>query len=388
GATLFTSGFAETGTEEGIALQAQIAEMAKRANFNLIGPNCMGIFNPRVGLRHALDQYAGEGGPVGFISQSGTQNAFFSLLGMVNGVKVSKSVSYGNAIVLDSPDYLEYLAQDEDTRVIGMYIEGARDGRRLLRTLRDVTQKKPVLIWKGGQTEEGARATSSHTGSLMESMTVWDAIMKQCGIIGVDTMEEMVDSIKALLYMKPGQGDRVGLVAMTGGQSVAITDAFARNGLRVPLLTQASYDKLGAFFATVGASYRNPLDAGSTFSASFDNLVKMLDIMKDDENVDVVVLEISVALFYRRWRRHDDFYSRLVQALVAFKARCDKPFLTTLSPIHMEAKTLELKQALTDRGILSFTTFDSAARALRKVIDYYRFHGLGVGHDAGFGVLF
>ena len=151
GATFFTSGFAETAEEEGIALQNQLQQMARDANFMLVGPNCMGLFIPGCGVRFTTQQYAGEAGPVGFIGQSGTQSMYFSLLGGAHGVKVSKLVSLGNAIVLDVPDYLEYLGQDPETKMVGMYVEGVKDGRRFFEVLKDVCKRKPVVIWKGGQ---------------------------------------------------------------------------------------------------------------------------------------------------------------------------------------------------------------------------------------------
>ncbi len=373
GVTLFTAGFAETGTEDGIRLQKRITDMAKEAGLSLIGPNCMGIFNPKIGLRNGFNQYYGEGGPVGFVSQSGTHSIWFSLVGALHGIKISKSVSYGNAVVLDSTDYLEYLAQDEETKVIGMYIEGVKDGRRFFKLLREVTPKKPVLIWKGGQTEEGQRATASHTASLAESPVIWEALIKQCGAIKVDSLDEMVDVTKALLYLKPTTGNRVGLIAMTGGQSVVITDTFAKAGLRVPLLTEASYREFASFFNIIGSSYRNPLDISSNFG-SVELLMRMVDILGRDENIDSVVLELSMAFLAIIRQRAEKFLDDLLDALTNFKDRSEKPFLTILIPGPEETAALETRARLVERGIACFPDFARGANALRKVIDYYCFH--------------
>lgn len=376
GVTLFTSGFAETGTEEGIRLQKAITEMARGSGLVLIGPNCMGIFNPSLGVRHSVDQYAGDGGPVGFISQSGTHATYFSLVGAVNGVRVSKSVSYGNAVVLDSPDYLEYLARDEATRVIGMYIEGVKDGQRFFRTLKEVAYTKPVLIWKGGMTQAGTRATASHTGQLAESATVWEVVMRQCGAIKVDSLEEMVDAIKALLYIKPTIGSRVGLIAMTGGQSVVITDTFARAGLEVPLLTEKSYQQFATWFTVVGGSYKNPLDVSSNFFRVPDplgNLLKMLNTLDADENVDIVALELSVAFMAGIQQKDPGFLSKMSQVLADFKQRSAKAFLVILIAGHREAWAIDIREHLMKAGIPGYPSFDRGARALRKAVDYYRF---------------
>src|SRR5512137_191819 len=125
GVSLFTSGFAETHSDEGASLQETLIQMARDANLNLIGPNCMGV-------RQDINQYHGQSGPVGFISQSGTHAIFFSQVGARHGLLISKSVSYGNGAVLDSPDYLDYFADDAETKVIGLYVEGVKDGRMFL----------------------------------------------------------------------------------------------------------------------------------------------------------------------------------------------------------------------------------------------------------------
>lgn len=372
GVMLFTSGFAETNTEEGIRLQRVITEMAREAHLNLIGPNCVGIFNPKIGLRHAVDQYFGDSGNVGFISQSGTHATFFSLVGEVNGVRVSKSVSYGNAVVLDSTDYLEYLGEDEDTKIIGLYIEGVKNGREFFSALREVAKRKPVLIWKGGETEAGTRATASHTASLAESPLIWEALIKQCGAIKVNNLDEMVDTIKALLYAKPTTGNRVGLVAMTGGQSVVITDAFAKAGLEVPLLTESSYREFASFFDIIGSSYRNPLDISSNLW-SMDNIIRCIDILNDDKMIDAVVLELSVVFLTRLSWVMPNFFDNLIDALSIYKARSNKPFLTILISAHAESEATEAKKKLVERGIPSFPSFERGAKALKKVVEYYRF---------------
>lgn len=375
GVMLFTSGFAETNTEEGIRLQRVITEMAQEADLNLIGPNCVGIFNPKIGLRHTMDQYCGDGGNVGFISQSGTHATFFSLVGAVNGIRVSKSVSYGNAVVLDATDYLEYLGEDEDTRIIGMYIEGVKKGKQFFSSLREIAKRKPVLIWKGGVTEEGTRATASHTASLAESPIIWDALIRQCGAIKVNSLDEMVDTISTLLYAKPTTGSRVGLVAMTGGQSVVITDAFAKAGLEIPLLTERSYREFASFFDIIGSSYRNPIDASSNLR-SMDNIIRCIDILNEDERVDAVVLELSVVFLTRLTWTTPMYFDNLIDALALYKARSNKPFLTILICAHAESEAIEAKKKLVERGIPSFPSFERGAKALKKLVEYYRFRNL------------
>lgn len=373
GVCFFTSGFAETGTEEGIRLQQELTILASRSNLNVIGPNCVGIYNPRIGLRHIVAQDHGQPGTVGFISQSGTHAILFSTVGSPEGIKISKSVSYGNAIVLDSTDYMEYLGSDGETDIIGMYIEGVKDGKRFFRCLRDVACRKPVLIWKGGETEQGARATASHTGSLAESGLIWNTLIKQCGAIRVSNLDEMIDTVKALIYIKRTAGSKVGLIAMSGGQSVVIADTFAKAGLDIPLLTDDSYRKLASFFNIIGGSYRNPFDISSTFLASnvgVDNLSRMLDVMDGDPNIDTVVLELFPA--FRPFSKDPEASDPLLDAISDFKKRAVKPFIVIVTPANSGSLAFIARDRLMQRGIPSFSSFDRAAQTLKRLVEYYK----------------
>jgi len=373
--SLFTSGFAETEEEEGVRLQQELGDMARKAGLLLIGPNCMGVYNPRLGLRQSEEQHWGEVGNVGFISQSGTHCINFSDLAYVHGIKCSKAVSYGNAEVLDADDYLDYLTHDPETEIIGMYVEGPRDGRRFFEVLRRAARLKPVVVWKGGQTEAGARAIYSHTAALATEEALWNAAMRQAGAITADSLEQTVDVVKGLLYIKPGTGRRVGLVAMTGGQSVVIADAFGRANLEVPLLTPASYEKLASFFNIIGGSYRNPLDAGGTLSMGFrlDHLERMLDILEEDANIDAVVLESAAAFLRGRRLMSATLLNSVLNLLSGYKERCQKPFLMILQPGHLEGEMVKIRSKFLERGIATFGGFQQGANALSKVIGYHRF---------------
>ncbi|MDM8000286.1 MAG: CoA-binding protein [Dehalococcoidia bacterium] len=373
GVSLFTSGFAETHSEEGSALQETLVQMALAAKLNLIGPNCMGVFNPKLGVRQDVNQYHGRSGPVGFISQSGTHAIFFSQVGARHGLLISKSVSYGNGAVLDSADYLDYLSEDDDTKVIGLYVEGVKDGRRFLNSLRQATRRKPVLVWKGGRGEEGNRAISSHTASLASNPLLWDSLIKQCGAMNIDNLDEMIDCMKVILYVNPPQGKRVALVAQSGGQSVVIADAFTRVGLTAPLLSPSSYQQFAGFFNIIGGTYLNPLDT-SWHAPSIKDSVRILDIVSTDANIDSVVAELSLPFLSQIWDFYPPYLDDLVAALADFKARCSKAFVVVISAGQLEEEGLSLRGKLAERGIASFPSFDRAARALAKVAHYRQSH--------------
>jgi len=371
---LFTSGFAETETDDGIAAQEQITQMAREAGLLLVGPNCMGIYNRRLGVRHSTDQVAGDAGNVGFISQSGTHCINFSLVGAVRGVRCSKSVSFGNAVIFDASDYIEYLANDPETEVIAMYIEGMKDGRRFFRVLRETARHKPVVVWKGGVTTAGARAVYSHTASLATAPAIWDAAMRQAGVVQTENLDETIDAVNALVYAKPTTGRRMGLIAMTGGQSVVITDAFEREGLEVPLLTSGSYEKLASFFNIIGGSYRNPLDAGGTIGMGFvpGNLQKLFDILEEDDNVDAIAMEVGASFIARRLRENPAMLDQMVATLATHKERSAKPFVAIAHPGHVEDVMADIRSRLVERRIAVFGSFQAAAKALRRAIGYWR----------------
>ena len=372
GATFFTSGFAETAEEEGIALQNQMQQMARDANFMLVGPNCMGLFIPGRGVRFTTQQYAGEAGPVGFIGQSGTQSMYFSLLGGAHGVKVSKAVSLGNAIVLDVPDYLEYFGQDPDTKMIGMYVEGVKNGRRFFDVLKDVCKRKPVVIWKGGQTSDGARAVSSHTASLATEYTVWESLVRQCGALSVHSLEELVDVLKGLLYIAPSTGKRMGIMALTGGQAVAAVDAFAKQGFTIGPLSDSSYEELSSFFTIIGASYRNPLDISSNLPDQ-TVLVRILDILERDPTIDAITTELTTSLLDRREAMGEGYVDNLINILANHRERTKKPYFCTVCPVDQEIAAIDMRDKLLARGIPSFPTFHRSANAYRKLVDYNEF---------------
>jgi acyl-CoA synthetase (NDP forming) len=371
GVAMFTAGFAETGEAEGLQLQQTIVELARAADIALIGPNCMGLYHPKMGLRNHIEQPAGEAGNVGFISQSGTHAINFSLYGASQGLKLSKVMSYGNGVVLDSPDLLEYLLHDPETTIIGMYIEGVRDGRRLFEVLKRLPPQKPLLIWRGGQTAAGSRATASHTASLAQSGEIWDALFRQTGARRVDSLEEMVDTIKALQFLPPSTGQRLGLVTMTGGPSVVITDTFARVGLDIPPLTAASYERFQGFFNTIGGSCKNPIDMGMNWAG--ESFRDIMQVLLEDPNIDAVVNDLPLTFLYRRMARQPDFKTRLFATFDEMRQRYAKPLLAVVGFSPFEKEEVDLRRELLQAGIPAFHNFERAARAFKHASEYHRF---------------
>ncbi len=333
----------------------------------------MGLYSPAAGLCNFPEEKAGAAGDVCFISQSGTHTINFCLQAPTRGIKVNKAASIGNVLVLEAADYIDLMAADPATRAIGMYIEGVRDGRRFFDSVRHAAERHPVVIWKGGVTEAGARATLSHTGSLATAEATWRSVVRQSGAVEVASLDAMLDAVELFARAKRIGGRRMGLVAMTGGQSVVITDTFATAGLEIPALSESSYDELKTFFNIIGGSYRNPLDAGGTIGAGHDqgNLDRILEILERDPVIDAIVLEIGTGLRAARWAAHEDEITGLLDKLADFAGRSTKPFAVVMHPAHLEAIVARGKELARARGLVVFDSFERAAAAFRTAADYW-----------------
>jgi acyl-CoA synthetase (NDP forming) len=374
GIGFFTSGFSETGEELGVKLEGELRTTATESDIALVGPNCMGLYNPSIGLCNFPDLDSGGSGDVCFISQSGTHSINFSLQAPIRGIRINKAASIGNVLMLEAADYLDLMADDPATRAIGMYLEGVRDGRRFFASLRHAAARHPVVVWKGGMTEAGARATFSHTGSLATPAAVWRALMVQSGAVSVASLDAMLDAMELLARGRRVGGRGMGLVAMTGGQSVVITDTFASAGLEVPALSEASYAELKSFFNIIGGSYRNPLDAGGTIGMGHDqgNLDRILDILERDPAIDAIVLEIGTGLRAARWPAHEEELTGLLDKLAEFNLRSHKGFAVILHPAHVEVIVTRAKELARGRGLVVFDSFERAAAAFGIAAEYWQ----------------
>ena len=229
---LFTARFSETGRKDATELEQEILRQARKANIRIIGPNCMGLYYPAEGI--AFDRgMARESGPVGLASQSGQAVEEITGLAAHRGIYFSKAFSYGNAIDFNECDYLDYFAQDPETKLILMYIEGVRDGPRFLNSLRDAAAAKPVIILKGGRGAAGTRATASHTASLAGSREIWNAVINQAGAVTAEDTKELVDIALAFNFLPEIRRRNVGIVGGSGGSSVMAADLCEEAGLNV-----------------------------------------------------------------------------------------------------------------------------------------------------------
>jgi acyl-CoA synthetase (NDP forming) len=292
GAQIHTSGFAETGEEKGIALQEELLRISSNG-FRIVGPNCFGIHCPKGGitLLPGFD-YSRKAGPVAMISQSGGIANDFTHEAHLAGIGISKVISFGNGCDLGAVALLDYLSEDPDTHYIAAYLEGVTDGRAFLEMVKRITPRKPVIIWKGGLTPLGSRATMSHTGSMGGEAAIWDAALKQAGAIAVDGLDEMIDTLQAVVYLK-NRGRRIALAGGGGAIGVFSSDLASRWGLEIPAFQPETQKILRGLFPTPGNSVVNPLDTG-TPALELDILTPMIEAILTRESLDALVMILLI----------------------------------------------------------------------------------------------
>ena len=294
----FTSGFSETGLPEGIQLEEQLAALI-RGKVRMIGPNCMGIYCPESGLSFNPGSTHRQG-HIGVISQSGTFAQAFIFAGQSHSVNISKLVSYGNAIDLDCPEFLRYMADDPETHVIALYVEGVRDGGPVRTALEYAAARKPVVALKGGMTKQGGRVASSHTGALAGSGETWATLLRQTGVVQVDDFEDLLNTVISMSDSPLPAGNGVSIITYSGGFSVVQSDMCIKAGLEVPQFSPAAVKKLREFVPASGTMIGNPLDAWQLFYKYGDNEKSLKDVFRiaaAEKDVHSIILQFDVIRF-------------------------------------------------------------------------------------------
>jgi acyl-CoA synthetase (NDP forming) len=370
----YTAGFAETGSAEGKQLESEIASIAKAAGIRMIGPNCMGIYCPESGLTFNQD-FPRERGSVAFVSQSGAESMRMVFLCQDVGVYFSKVVSYGNAIDLDAPDFLEYLADDDETRVVSCYIEGVKNGPRFLAAIKRCLEKKPVIILKAGLTESGAGAAASHTASMAGAKAIWEAFFRQTGAIQANTMDEVADIVQGLVRMKPPHGKRVAVVGRGGGIGVIAADICERAGLRVPGFARETRARLAAVIPEAGAGVRNPVETTMGMGGAADFYQRGLPIVDDDPETDVILVHMAIDVYGGHTPDLAEKTAEAAASLCEKAPSLKKPVAVALftggHPDTIMA-VLSAREKLTRAGIPVYSGVESASRAINKLATFYQ----------------
>ncbi|MFC2000516.1 CoA-binding protein [Chloroflexota bacterium] len=365
----YTAGFAETGLKEDLQLQAKLLDIARRGGLRLIGPNCMGIYCPQSGVGFCPD-FPAETGPIGLLCQSGGNTGYIVRSVAARGLRFSKVVSYGNACDINECDLLEYMADDPETTVIAVYIEGTRDGRRLLDSLARAASAKPVVILKGGHTPGGSRATASHTGSLAGVDAVWDGLLAQAGAIRVHSVEAMADVLVAILGMRVPRGINTCVVGLGGGANVLATDDCEQAGLRLPPIPPGIADRVETLIPRAGGMLTNPLDA-FPMVGSPEGWRKLVPILDDWSELDLVIF-------------HYAFGGPPVPASHATIEPALRPMLSAAKTSRLPVAvvlhstpnndswqaSLKVQEMVLETELPLFTSMGGAAHAIRRVTEF------------------
>jgi acetyltransferase len=353
GIVVITGGMGDVGDEE----VRGVVEMARTAGSRIIGPNCLGIYCPSSRLPFPM-RPSMESGSVGVVSQSGSFADLLTLIASENGVRFSKAVSCGNESDLNAADFLEYLGEDPETEIIVAYLEGIAEGRRFYRLAREVSQSKPILVWKCGATPAGARAAASHTGALAGSREIWNAVVRGAGIVSVGSLEETLDCLYAFHYQPLPSGPRIAIATGPGGPAVGTVDRCMDLGLEIARLSAQTKQKLAEIMPASGTSVENPIDlsiAAIVVPSMYADVIRILD---QDQNVDMLlVIGTGGAEFSERIREAAD---RVCKPLVA----------VLINPVGALLKDYEV---LMGGGIPVYPDPVRAAVALAKLTDYAGF---------------
>lgn len=370
---LFTARMAETQLDDRLDLEKEIVRRARDGGMRVIGPNCMGLYCPSSGLtfRNSLPK---EPGHVGFASQSGGNAADLEYQGAGRGLRFSKIISFGNAADLNESDFLEYLLEDPQTRVIALYLEGVKEGRRLQELLKRSDGLKPVVLFKAGETSAGTRAVISHTASMSGESALWDALCRQFGIIQVHSMREMADVLLAFQFLPPANGHRVLVMGGGGGGSVEAADALELEGFNIPPLSQELRDEIRSFAPDVWSLISNPMD-GSVMGG-IETMTRSFQLGSRWDGADLLVGN-SAAIWLLDYPEGAKLHGASLQFLVHLAKESQKPMVIfinsgdTTTQWRVDA-VLKTRQHCSDAGIPVYPNIQRAARALAHFTRYHR----------------
>jgi acyl-CoA synthetase (NDP forming) len=364
GAVIITAGFAEAGAD-GAELQEELAKLSKDSGIRFVGPNCNGLWTSAARLNLCFWNIV-KPGPTAFISQSGTMGDYLFEVSQSKGYGFSKLVSSGNQASLDVCDYLEYLADDEDTKAVVLYLEGVKDGRRFLEVARKATARKPVLVYKVGRTEVGARAAATHTASMTGSTQLFDAACRQAGVQICDHMLEMFDFAEALACQPLPRGNRIGIASGGGGFCVVAAEACAKEGLEVPVLDEEAQRQVLEHVREFSPFPLNPLDLIAR--KSHLDYGAAIEILAKQDYIDGLIVMPPYGGFHRT--ASPETMKGLVECcsiIADIPRKYGKPVIAFAMREYKDTATYEILK----RGeIPFFESPETCARAMRALCSY------------------
>lgn len=357
GVVVISAGFKETG-EEGAAIELALLEVVRSHGMKMVGPNCLGVINTEKGIRlnaTFAPNYPPHG-HVAFSSQSGALGVAIIDYARELGIGISSFVSVGNKADVSGNDLLEYWEEDPGTDVILLYLESFGNPVRFSRIARRVGRKKPIAVVKSGRTKSGARAASSHTGSIAGMDRAVDALLKQAGVIRTGTIEELFDMAMLLANQPLPKGNRVAILTNAGGPGIMTADACDSHGLTIPSLSPVTVDALRAFLPAA-ASVKNPVDMIA--SADAEGFHKAMQLLIADPVIDAVIAIYVPPI--------GGDAAGVARAIAAGAGSSEKPVLSCFMGTHGVTEAL---RTLKSSHVPSYPFPEAAAIALSRALEY------------------
>jgi len=357
-AIIITAGFREVGAE-GLALENTVHQIARSGKVRIVGPNCLGIMVPGHKLNASFGGDLPRVGHIGYISQSGALLTAILDTARANAIGFSTLVSIGNKVDVNELDVIQAMGADPETTVIAGYLESIADGDTFVRHAERISQNKPILLIKSGGTGAGAKAASSHTGSLAGDETAYEVVFDRAGIIRCDSVKMQFDLAQAFVGQPLPQGTNVAVVTNAGGPGIMAADAIERQGLSFAKLSQKSIDALSAALPPA-ANVNNPIDVLG--DALADRYELALDTALADEGVDAVILLLTPQAMTEP----------AATAQAAVKAMKENPHKPILACFLGAAKVADGVDVLRANGIPQYDSPEAAVAALRTMHDRVR----------------
>ncbi|MEX2237619.1 MAG: CoA-binding protein [Dehalococcoidia bacterium] len=370
----FTARFSETGHADAAELERKIFQRASEAGIRIIGPNCMGLYVPATGLSFRVDFKPAPGG-VAFLSQSGSMAIELIYQAFPRGVRFSKVVSYGNGLDLNAIDFLDYLAADDETKVIAVYIEGVGDGRAFFARLREAARRKPVVVLKGGRTEAGTRSAQSHTAALAGQRQVWSTVIKQAGAVEVASLDDLIDAMVGFSCFPPATGRNVGVVGGGGGRAVQSADACEEAGLSVIPLTEGIRGELRERVPDIWDWLQNPVDQSILGGYKLGG-TDLLAMMGNDPDFHVLIANLGEDWLLGR-PTGADLVRHVARRFTEIGSKIPKPVAVVIGhadqPEEWRWKAItDARDIVAEAGVAVYPSVFRAARALALCGDYWR----------------
>lgn len=358
---IVTAGFREAEVADGSELHRKLADLVNSAGIKVIGPNTFGMVNTHADLNASFTPVLSEvrKGNIALVSQSGGICHLLFPYAIQEGIGLSKIVGLGNRLNVDFADMLEYLAFDEETKSIALYVEGIDNPREMIEVAREVVKRKPVVAYKAGRFEAANRAAKSHTGSLAGNYTIYKSAFKQAGIIVVEDLIELISSAKALAFQKPPEGRNVAVVSLVAGLGMVASDVCEESGLKLAEFTEKTKEEIFRLLPPYTIR-TNPVDLG--FVANDPDVCgEVIKAVFNDRNVQGVVLN-----YIYSWG--DDFLKLPIEAIIEAVKTSGKPVTMCLK--YPPGIWDREKERLEENGVPTFPTPELAARAMAALAEY------------------